>query len=64
MIGWEIQGKQRKRREMTTDGYLIFFGLQSVRELVKSALVVDHIEIPVERDECRVRLGKKLGKSV
>lgn len=31
---------------MTNDGYLIFFGLQSVRELVKSALVVDHIEIP------------------
>ena len=40
---------------MINKDYLVFFGLQSVRELVKNALVVYNVEIPVEREDYRVR---------
>lgn len=43
---------------MINKDYLVFFGLQSVRELVKNALVVYNVEIPVEREDYRVRLEK------
>lgn len=46
---------------MINKDYLVFFGLQSVRELVKNALVVYNVEIPVEREDYRVRLEKKWG---
>lgn len=43
---------------MINKDYLVFFGLQSVRELVKNALVVYNVKIPVEREDYRVRLEK------
>lgn len=35
---------------MTNKDYLVFFRFQSVRELVKNALVVYNVEIPVEKN--------------
>lgn len=49
---------------MINKDYLVFFGLQSVRELVKNALVVYNVKIPVEREDYRVRSKRKVNRNM
>lgn len=49
---------------MINKDYLVFFGLQSVRELVKNALVVYNVKIPVEREDYGVRSKRKVNRNM